>query len=371
MSQVSSLERLRAYLQAVYTSFEKTPPQAVLQVNARNQPQAKNVEEQSADAQAEVGISEKNEMSGQEPADLHINDPQQQTDFPTPAEEQANVWDIFQMHFEHGDILEGRVVNWNRGGLLVNVNQRQGFVPASHLVSMPHTSDVAQRENYLAAQVGKNLRLRIIELDRQRDRLVLSERACGITPREELALLDRISPGDRCRGLISNICNFGAFVDLGGVDGLIHISELSWQRIHHPSEILQVGDEVEAYVLSVDREHKRIALSLKRLRPDPWAQLEERYHVGQVVQGTITNVVSFGAFARLEEGLEGLIHISELAEGNFLHPRNVVHEGDVVLVRIISMDPVNHRLGLSMRQVHQGATPNLRGDHIERDVNAV
>lgn len=363
MPQVSSLKRLRAYLQTVHTSFENPPPQATLQDDARKQPQAQNIENQSTDVQTKAATPEKRDDLWQESANLETNDPQPENQITFPAiTEEAGVWDVWQTHFERGDILVGQVVDWNRGGLLVSVNQRHGFVPASHLVGMPRTSDAAQREDYLAAQVGRDLRLRIIELDKQRDRLVLSERACGITPKEELALLDRISPGDRCRGFISNICDFGVFVDLGGVDGLVHISELSWQRVNHPSEILRVGDEVEAYVLRVDREHKRIALSLKRLHPDPWARLEERYRVGQIVQGTITNVVSFGAFARVEEGLEGLIHISELAEGNFLHPRNVVQEGDVVLVRIISIDSANHRLGLSMRQAYSGSALNTPGE---------
>jgi small subunit ribosomal protein S1 len=150
---------------------------------------------------------------------------------------------------------------------------------------------------------------------------------------------------------VTNLCSFGAFVDLGGVEGLVHISELSWGRVDHPSDVLQVGQEADVYVLNVDRAKKRIGLSLKRLLPDPWSSVEDRYVEGQLVQGLITNVVSFGAFARIEEGLEGLIHVSELAEGDFMHPRNVVKEGDMVTVRIVNIDSANHRLGLSLRQV--------------------
>ena len=153
------------------------------------------------------------------------------------------------------------------------------------------------------------------------------------------------------RGYVTNVCAFGAFVDLGGLEGLIHISEISWGRVSHPGDVLKTGDPVEVYVISVDRAAKRVALSLKRLRPDPWATVAERYSVGQLVKGTVTNVVNFGAFVRLEEGLEGLIHVSELAEGQFLHPRNVVSEGDAVVARVLSIDGAQRRLALSLRRV--------------------
>jgi len=149
---------------------------------------------------------------------------------------------------------------------------------------------------------------------------------------------------------VTRLCDFGAFVDLGGFDGLLHISELSWRHVEHPGEVLDVGQEMEVYILDVDRERKRVALSLKRLEPDPWPLAAEKYEVGQTVEGTVTNVVDFGAFVRVEEGLEGLIHISELGEGNFLHPRNVVQEGDVVKARILNIDPARRRMGLSLRQ---------------------
>jgi small subunit ribosomal protein S1 len=150
---------------------------------------------------------------------------------------------------------------------------------------------------------------------------------------------------------VTNLCSFGAFVDLGGLEGLVHVSELSWGRVDHPSDVLGPGDPVEVYVLNVDRERRRVGLSVKRLQPDPWQSVEERYHVGQVIEGVVTHVVDFGAFARVEDGLEGLIHVSELAEGNFIHPRNVVQEGDVVAARVLSIDSERRRMGLSMRQV--------------------
>jgi small subunit ribosomal protein S1 len=155
---------------------------------------------------------------------------------------------------------------------------------------------------------------------------------------------------------VTNLCSFGAFVDLGGLEGLVHVSELSWGRVEHPSKVLQPGQSVEVYVLNVDRERRRVGLSVKRLQPDPWQSVEEHYQVGQVVEGYITHVVDFGAFARVEKGLEGLIHVSELTEGNCSHPRDVVQEGDVVAARILNIDSGRRRMGLSIRQVGKSAS---------------
>jgi len=261
-------------------------------------------------------------------------------------------WEKMQECFDRGGKVGAHVVGWNKGGLLVNLGNLQGFVPASQLVRFPRHLDALERESYLAKQEGSELDLKIIELDRERNRLVLSERACIWQNNKNEALLDILKSGDVVEGVVSNLCNFGAFVDLGGIDGLVHISEISWQRIGHPQDVLTMGQRVQVRVLSVDREQKRIALSMKRLREDPWATVEERYHVGQLVRGVITNVVNFGAFARIEDGLEGLIHISELAEGNFFHPRNVVQEGQEAELRILRIDGRNRRLGLSLRQAH-------------------
>jgi len=268
---------------------------------------------------------------------------------------------------ENGDILELEVTGYNRGGLLVTLGGLRGFVPASQLLKPPRQADEEGRMAELASRVGEVLSLKIIELDRDRNRLILSERAANTEETQAEKLLAEICEGDIRRGRVTNLCSFGAFVDLGGIEGLIHISELSWGRVAHPSDVLKSGEEVEVYVLNVDRERRRIGLSLRRLKPDPWSTVEERYHVGQIVQGVITNVVSFGAFARLEEGLEGLIHISELAEGNFLHPRNVVKEGDVVTARIIHIDGKKHRLGLSLRQVNNNVQEDKSGSDSDDD----
>lgn len=245
--------------------------------------------------------------------------------------------------------LELKVIGYNRGGLLVEWRTLRGFVPASQLIDFPATSNNTLRRNALMDRVGQHLALRVIELDPDKNRLIFSERAAQAAPGERADILSKLASGDIVSGQITNLCDFGAFVDLGGLEGLIHISELSWGRVGHPSHMLERGQTVEAYVLEVDREAARIALSLKRLRPDPWKTVNERYKLGQTVEGVITNVVDFGAFACIEEGLEGLIHVSELAEGHFLHPRNVVEEGQHIKARVLSINGQARRLGLSLR----------------------
>lgn len=260
-------------------------------------------------------------------------------------------WEEARVCLRDGEVLTLPVVGHNRGGLLVNWNGWQGFVPASQLVSFPAHLEGESRRNELAGRVGEWLDLKIIELDEERNRLVFSEKATASRKDHIERLMSDICAGDIRQGRVTNLCSFGAFVDLGGVEGLVHISELSWGRVGHPSDALHPDQEVEVYVLNVDREQRRIGLSLKRLQPDPWSSVEERYVEGQLVQGVVTNVVSFGAFVRIEEGLEGLIHVSELAEGDFMHSRNVVKERDTVTVCIVNIDSANHRLGLSLRQV--------------------
>lgn len=265
-------------------------------------------------------------------------------------------WERACKCFSEGHPITCLVTGWNRGGLLGRWDELQGFVPASQLKEVLSFADESDREAQLARRVGEELQLRIIELDPARNRLVLSERALIWAALEGTQLLENLRQGDLRHGKVSNLCNFGAFVDLGGVDGLIHVSELAWRRVSHPREVLEIGQEIDVYVLNVDRARRRVALSLKRLKDDPWLTVDQEYEVGHIVQGTITNVVSFGAFARLEDGLEGLIHISELGEGNFFHPRNVVQEGDVVSLRILRVDSANRRIGLSLRQAGSGRT---------------
>jgi small subunit ribosomal protein S1 len=262
----------------------------------------------------------------------------------------ANDWERATALFNTKDRVDLEVMGYNRGGLLVQFGRIQGFVPTSQLLDLPRELDSQARQSELANRVGARLCLRVIELDRDRNRLIFSERAAVDSPNAE-SLLQTLVEGDVLTGQVTNLCGFGVFVDLGGVEGLIHISELSWGRVNHPSDVLKPGDEIRVYVMGIEPEQHRVALSLKRLKPDPWSLVDKRYTVGQCIEGEVTNVVSFGAFVRIDEGLEGLIHISELAEGNFLHPRNVVKEGDRVTARILNIDSDNHRLGLSLRQL--------------------
>ena len=257
-------------------------------------------------------------------------------------------WQLVEKGFAENQSYDLPVTAFNRGGLLVKLNSLTGFVPSSHLIGLTYTSD--NRQLSLGVRVGRLIRVRIIELDRMRNRLILSERVAQEDERPP-DVLSQLRPNDWCTGTVSNLCHFGAFVDLGGgVEGLIHISELSWGRVGHPSEVLQLGQPISVFVMDVDKDQRRVGLSLKRMTPDPWTSVEQHYQIGQVVQGVVTNVVSFGAFVRLEEGLEGLIHISELAEGSFLHPRNVVQENTSVTARVIHIDPASRRLALSLRR---------------------
>jgi len=256
-----------------------------------------------------------------------------------------------------GKVITSIVTGWNRGGLLVRWDELQGFVPTSQLRDVTMFECDQPREDKLASLLGEELELKIIELDKERNRLIFSERATIWGPHDGEVLLKHIKPGETRRGQVSNLCEFGAFVDLGGVDGLIHLSELSWRRISHPRELLTIGQQVDVYVIDVDRENHRVALSIKRLRPNPWTTVDTNYQVGQDVTAVVTNVVDFGVFAQIEDGLEGLVHISEL-ETQVKHPNEVVAVGDQVTVRIVRIDSPNHRLGLSMRQAQQTDNPD-------------
>jgi small subunit ribosomal protein S1 len=266
-------------------------------------------------------------------------------------------WCEANKQFEAGEIIEETVVGCNKGGLIVNLGQLRGFVPASQIVSMrlPRDSEAEQREQLLQQLVGKKLQLKIVELDQRRNRLILSERAAVREWRQSRKerLMDELREGDTRQGVVSSLCDFGAFVDLGGADGLIHLSELSWQRVSHPKQVLSVGQKVDVFVLEVDRGRNRIALSLKRLQAEPWSTVEQRYEIGQLVTGTITNLTEFGAFARLDENIEGLVHISELSEQRISHPREVVSEGQELTLRVIRIDIARQRLGLSLRRVSE------------------
>jgi small subunit ribosomal protein S1 len=271
-----------------------------------------------------------------------------------------NDWQRAQCLLEQKECCHLLVIGHNRGGLLVQFGSLTGFVPSSHLVDFPGIVDLIEREDALKRRLGEQLKLQVIEIDRPQARLILSERIAREAERGE-SLFARIKAGDILTGRVSNLRRFGAFVDLGGYEGLIHISELSWGRVNYPGDVVRPGDVVQVYVLDVDPAERKIQLSLKHLQSDPWRDVAQRFRVGETVTGEVTNVVSFGAFVRLDEGIEGLIHISELAEGTFLHPRNVLCEGQHVQVKVLSVESGNRRIGLSLRQarVSQRAASQL------------
>lgn len=265
-------------------------------------------------------------------------------------------WRTMQKQLDEGEIFEAEVIDYNKGGLIVNADGVRGFVPMSQVagVRLDSSSEEEIKEK-LATMVGQKVFVKVLELNRRRNRLILSERQ-AIQERRGLRkeqLINELHEGEVRHGRVSSLCDFGAFIDLGGADGLVHLSELSWRQVSHPREVLKVGDEVDVYVLNVDREKKKIALSLRRLQPEPWTTVAERYNVGDLVKGTITKLATFGAFARVEDGIEGLIHISELADGHVAHPRNVVNEGDVVTLRVLRVEPARRRLALSLKQAEQ------------------
>ncbi|HEU5086117.1 MAG TPA: 30S ribosomal protein S1, partial [Roseiflexaceae bacterium] len=263
---------------------------------------------------------------------------------------QEKSWRRLQQIYEAAEVIEAKVVNYNKGGLLVSLDGVRGFVPASQVSGISRGPET-QKQSDMARLVGNELTLKVIEINRTRNRLILSERQAAQEVREgrKDELLSSLKEGDVRSGVVTSVCDFGAFVDIGGADGLVHLSEISWSRVKHPSEVLKPGDKVDVYVLNVDNDRKRIALSIKRTQNEPWTTVGDRYQLGQVVEGTITQLASFGAFARIEDGIEGLIHVSEMGDGQAQHPRDVVQEGDTVQVRIIRIDPARRRMGLSMR----------------------
>jgi len=242
----------------------------------------------------------------------------------------------------------------------VKIGNVRGFIPASQLsAARRRRSEGETPEQKWGRMVGETTQVKVIEVDRSRNRLILSERAAVKESREAQKdrLLSEIKVGEVRKGHVISLAEFGAFVDIGGADGLVHLSELSWKRVNHPNEILKVGQEVEVVVLNVDRERKRIGLSMKRREDDPWLAIQQKYQVGQLVAATITKLTKFGAFARIEgeDDIEGLIHISELAEGHIDHPKEVVAEGQNVTLRVVKVDAEKRRMGLSLKRVASSA----------------
>ncbi|MFN2203817.1 MAG: 30S ribosomal protein S1, partial [Caldilineaceae bacterium] len=266
---------------------------------------------------------------------------------------QRRDWQLAEELLESGEVTEHEVEGFNKGGLTVQFHHLRGFVPASHVVDMPRNLSEDQRREELQSRIGRTLRLKVIEVERRRRRLVMSqslaEREFQAQRRKEL--FETIHVGDVIQGEVRSMRPFGAFVDIGGADGLLHVSEIDWRPVNHPRDVLDVGEMVEVQVIRVDPENHRIALSRKRRLPNPWDTVEERYHPGAIVPAKITRVVDFGAFAQLEPGVEGLIHISELADIAVAEPLKTVQVGDEVYCKILRVDSNRQRIGLSIRQV--------------------
>ncbi len=264
---------------------------------------------------------------------------------------QEKSWRKLQEIHEANEVIEAEVTNYNKGGLLVNLDGVRGFVPASQ-VSEIRGGDESSKQADMARLIGTTLPLKVIEINRHRNRLILSERQAIQERRDVMKekLIEELQEGEIRKGRVSSICDFGAFVDIGGADGLVHLSELSWSRVRHPSELLKIGEEVDVYVLGINAQEKKIALSIKRTQAEPWSRVAASYEVGKLVRGVVTQLANFGAFARIEDGIEGLIHVSELADERIQHPKQVVSEGQELLLRIIRIDPQRRRMGLSLRR---------------------
>jgi len=273
------------------------------------------------------------------------------------AQEQLS-WDTVEKLLEDSEVVDSKIIGFNKGGLIVSVEGLRGFVPSSQVSAlrrMQSTGDTPEQR--WQKMIGEPISVRVIEVDRERRRLILSEKAASSESRQSIKerVLEELNEGEVYTGRVTSIANFGAFINVNGADGLVHLSEISWDHIEHPREALEVGQEVKVKVINIDREKKRIGLSIRVLQDDPWKSRLEKYSVGQLVEGVITRLTKFGAFARLEGDIEGLIHISEISENRIEHPKEVLKEGDVKSLRVIRIDPEQHRIGLSLRKVDSAA----------------
>jgi small subunit ribosomal protein S1 len=273
------------------------------------------------------------------------------------AQEQMS-WENVEKMQEEDKVYESKIVGFNKGGLIAMVAGLRGFIPSSQISGVRRAQAVGDTpEQRWQKMVGEPIAVRIIEVDRDRRRLILSERAASSESRQSIKerVIEELELGNVYDGRVTSLSDFGAFVNINGADGLVHLSELSWDRVQHPREVLEVGQEVKVKVINIDREKKRIGLSLRALADDPWKSRVEKFSVGQLVEGVVTRLTKFGAFARLEGDIEGLIHISEMADHRIEHPREVLREGEVCTLRIVRIDPEQHRIGLSLRKVDSGA----------------
>lgn len=273
------------------------------------------------------------------------------------AQEQL-AWEDVEKMIADETVIDTSIIGFNKGGLIAAVGNLRGFIPSSQISAMRRAQAAGDTpEKRWQKMVGQPISVRIIEVDRARRRLILSERAASTESRAAMKdrVIEELEEGKTYTGRVTSLADFGAFVNINGADGLVHLSELSWDRIQHPKEILEVGQEVQVKVINIDREKRRIGLSMRALQSDPWQERVEKFSVGQLVEGVITRLTKFGAFARLEGDIEGLIHISELSENRVEHPKEVLKEGEVKTLRVIRIDTDQHRIGLSLRKVDSAA----------------
>jgi small subunit ribosomal protein S1 len=260
------------------------------------------------------------------------------------------------------------IIGYNKGGLIVPIGGLRGFVPASQVSMVRRSAATGDTpEQRWGKMIGEEIDVCVIEVDRERRRLILSERAAVSETRESVRerVLDELKEGKVYTGRITSIADFGIFVNVNGADGLVHMSEISWDRVQNPGDLYKVGQEVKVKVINIDHEKKRIGLSIRQLQDDPWDEKAAEYQVGKLVEGTITRLTKFGAFARLTDDIEGLIHISEISERRIEHPKEVLNEGDICTLRIIKVDPSVHRIGLSLRRVDSMAYADMDWQALE------
>ncbi len=267
-------------------------------------------------------------------------------------------WENVEKMITEESVIDTKIIGFNKGGLIVAVGNLRGFVPSSQISATRRAQSSGDTpEQRWQKMVGQAISVRIIEVDRERRRLILTERSTNTESRSSMKdrVISELEEGKTYTGKVTSLAEFGAFVNINGADGLVHLSELSWDRLAHPKDLLEVGQEVKVKVINIDREKKRIGLSMRALQDDPWKNRVEKFSVGQLVEGTITRLTKFGAFARLEGDIEGLIHISELSENRVEHPKEVLREGETKTLRVIRIDGEQHRIGLSLRKVDSAA----------------
>jgi small subunit ribosomal protein S1 len=264
---------------------------------------------------------------------------------------QGHDWERATALLDSEEPVEVTVTGYNRGGLLVAFGRLEGFVPSSHMVDLPVGDDESERRAAMNAMVGTKVKAKVIEVNQARRRLILSQRDAqrGKRSEQKRKLLQSLKIGSVVSGTVTGIRDFGVFVDVGGGDGLIHVSELDWHRVPHPRDVVKLGQTIQVYVLELDENNERIALSLRRTIADPWEIVLETYHIGQEVEGTVSNVVEFGAFVVLDDGIEGLLHVTEMGDGTLVEPFSYVKQGDKVKMRIVRIEPERKRIGFSQR----------------------